>query len=99
MRGNQEYDGWFMMDRILRGRIRFMALNLIMPWPSELSNFDVIFLRNVMIYFEQEYKDRLIAEARKRLNPDGVLIVGLAETIQPAPSGFRQLGLSVYQRI
>lgn len=99
LRGQYEYEGWFLIQRSLRDRVRFFALNLTMPLPAELSQFDVVFLRNVMIYFEQKHKDRLIAEVRCRLNPGGLLIVGLAETIQPAPPGFKLLKSSIYQRI
>lgn len=99
LRGNQEYEGWFLIDRVLRERIQFLSLNLIQPLPEELSQFDVVLLRNVMIYFEQEYKERLLAQVHSRLHPGGWLIVGLAETIQPAPPGFKLLKSSVYQRI
>jgi chemotaxis protein methyltransferase CheR len=99
LRGNQEYEGWFLIDRVLRERIQFRAINLIKPLPAELNQFDVVLLRNVMIYFEQEHKDRLLAQVHSRLHPGGWLIVGLAETIQPAPPGFKLLKSSVYQRI
>ena len=63
----------------IRRRVRFLRINLIAPWPR-LPTFDVVFLRNVLIYFAPEGKRRVLAEIRRRLAPDGVLFLGGAET-------------------
>jgi chemotaxis protein methyltransferase CheR len=63
----------------LRSMIDFKQLNLIEPWPS-LPTTDVVFLRNVLIYFDVETKRRILAKVRKLLRPDGYLFLGGAET-------------------
>lgn len=63
----------------LRNRVRFERLNLASPWPS-LPTFDIIMLRNVLIYFNLVTKQRILAHVADRLAPDGCLFLGAAET-------------------
>lgn len=58
---------------------RFKIMNLIEPWPP-LPRFDIVFLRNVLIYFDMATKSRILANVRRVLAPDGVLLLGGAET-------------------
>jgi chemotaxis protein methyltransferase CheR len=63
----------------IRRRVRFIKLNLIEPWPV-LPTFDVVFLRNVLIYFTTETKKAILQNLRRRLAADGALFLGGAET-------------------
>jgi chemotaxis protein methyltransferase CheR len=63
----------------LRRKVRFLRINLIEPWPP-LPVMDVIFLRNVLIYFPAEVKRQILGRMRERLAADGVLFLGGAET-------------------
>jgi chemotaxis protein methyltransferase CheR len=63
----------------LRSMIDFKQLNLIEPWPT-MPTMDVVFLRNVLIYFDVETKRRILGKVRKLLRPDGYLFLGGAET-------------------
>ncbi|HWB07749.1 MAG TPA: protein-glutamate O-methyltransferase CheR [Pirellulales bacterium] len=69
---------WQVKDE-LRSMIEFKLLNLIEPWPN-LPETDVVFLRNVLIYFDVETKRRILAKVRRILRPDGYLFLGGAET-------------------
>jgi chemotaxis protein methyltransferase CheR len=69
---------WQVKDE-LRTMIEFKQLNLIQTWPK-LPAIDVVFLRNVLIYFEVETKRRILAQVRKVLRPDGYLFLGGAES-------------------
>ena len=53
-----------------------------------LQNLDVIFCRNVMIYFDMEEQKRLVAKFYDSLNPDGYLLIGHAESLQSMNTGF-----------
>jgi chemotaxis protein methyltransferase CheR len=63
----------------IRKRVRFLPVNLIEAWPK-MPVFDVIFLRNVLIYFNPETKRQILGNIRQRLAPDGTLFLGGAET-------------------
>jgi chemotaxis protein methyltransferase CheR len=76
--------GWQINDRIKKF-IEYRELNLIQPF-AHLGPFDVIFCRNVLIYFNIETKQKVLAELAKVLTADGHLILGGAETA----TGFSQ---------
>jgi len=59
----------------------FRIMNLAMPW-SNLPRFDIIFLRNVLIYFDKETRQTIFNQLRSHLRPDGILFVGSAESLR-----------------
>jgi chemotaxis protein methyltransferase CheR len=59
--------------------VEFRPMNLAQPWPM-LPAFDIIFLRNVMIYFDVETKKTILQKVRDCLLPHGHLFLGTAET-------------------
>lgn len=63
----------------LKALVSFAQLNLVTPWPST-PTFDIVFLRNVLIYFDVETKRRIFTALRGRMAPDGYLFLGGAET-------------------
>jgi chemotaxis protein methyltransferase CheR len=69
---------WVISDE-LRRSIEFRVFNLADPWP-ELFPADIIFLRNVLIYFGLETKKAILGRVRRVLRPDGYLFLGGAET-------------------
>jgi chemotaxis protein methyltransferase CheR len=80
LRGTGDYQGQLLIDRALRQRVRFTTANLMEPLP-ELGRFDVIFLRNVLIYFENEAKLSIVQRVLRLLNPGGLLFTGHAESL------------------
>jgi chemotaxis protein methyltransferase CheR len=64
----------------IRNRVSFRELNLMQSY-SILGKFDVIFCRNVLIYFSQELKRDILKRMTQALNPDGFLILGGSESI------------------
>jgi chemotaxis protein methyltransferase CheR len=74
----QEGNRWILRDDI-REMVRFARLNLSEPWPS-LPQFDLILIRNVMIYFDVACKRRILENMVRQLRPGGHLILGSAET-------------------
>lgn len=69
---------WVLRDHI-RKMVRFELLNLIGPWPA-MGPFDIILIRNVLIYFDADVKTRILDRASARLAKDGYLFLGGAET-------------------
>ncbi|WP_395646731.1 CheR family methyltransferase [Terricaulis sp.] len=87
-------DRWRVNDE-LRQIIRFNELNLIGQWPMK-GVFDIIFCRNVVIYFEAATQDRLWARFNQTLAPNGRLYVGHSERID-SPA-FESDGLTIYRK-
>lgn len=63
----------------IRSLMNFRQLNLSERWPV-MPKMDIIFLRNVLIYFDQETKRNILKQVRQQLNPEGYLFLGSAET-------------------
>jgi chemotaxis protein methyltransferase CheR len=80
LRGTGEFEGMLRVRSELRERVRFAEHNLMHP-ARGLGQFDVIFLRNVLIYFENEAKIRIVREVLQALRPGGWLYVGRSETL------------------
>lgn len=81
-----------------RAMVRFRALNLLGEWPLSRS-FDAIFCRNVMIYFDQPTKERLVTHLVGQLNPGGHLYIGHSERATgPAEAELEQVGPTIYRR-
>ncbi len=64
----------------IRARVRFLSLNLLQSY-ALLGRFDIIFCRNVLIYFSSESKSDIMARMSKTLNPCGHLFLGASESI------------------
>lgn len=82
-----------------RRLVEFRLLNLNGPWPA-LPPCDVIFLRNVMLYFDVPTRAALVGKMRRVLKPDGALFLGGAETMIGIDTGYDRLagaGCSYYR--
>lgn len=75
---NQQESRWHLVPEI-KNAVRFSEFNLLDNW-SKLPKMDVIFLNNVLIYFNLETKKQIFEKIRKQLNPDGYLFLGSSET-------------------
>jgi chemotaxis protein methyltransferase CheR len=85
----QRADGWHVNDVIKRW-IEFRPMNLIEPWPM-MPPFDLVFLRNVMIYFDVATKKTILKKTRGCLLPHGYLFLGTAETTTNLDPGYQPL--------
>jgi chemotaxis protein methyltransferase CheR len=70
--------------------VNFEPINLAQPWINAPA-VDVIFLRNVLIYFEIEIRRQILAKVRRVLRPGGYLILGGAETTMNIDSNFERV--------
>jgi chemotaxis protein methyltransferase CheR len=69
---------WYISDKVKK-LVQFRPLNLLDPLPP-MPAMDIVFMRNVLIYFDVEVKKQILAKVRKILKPDGFLFLGGAET-------------------
>lgn len=88
----------FAISEPLRAIVRFRMLNLLGEWPMA-GKFDVIFCRNVMIYFDTLTKERLVDRFAERIAPGGYLYIGHSERVTgPATHKLRLVGPTIYQK-
>ncbi|HYX14462.1 MAG TPA: protein-glutamate O-methyltransferase CheR [Nostoc sp.] len=80
---------WQIKEQI-RQIVDFRELNLLQSW-SSLPQFDVIFLRNVLIYFDVVTKKALLKKIKQQLRPDGYLFLGSGETTISLDESFKRV--------
>ncbi|NVM75827.1 chemotaxis protein methyltransferase CheR [Duganella sp. SG902] len=97
LRGVGQHEGQSQVDPALRERVSFRQINLNARLPA-LGAFDVIFLRNVLIYFGHETKCAVVRRLQAQLRPGGWLIVGHAETLNRVNSGLTLVQPSIYRK-
>jgi chemotaxis protein methyltransferase CheR len=72
----------------IRAMVQFRPLNLIGEF-SQLGVFDVVFCRNVLLYFEQNLKSRVLERIAQVMQRDGYLVLGAAETVVGLTTAFK----------
>lgn len=99
MRGKASNAGMVRVKPELRRMIDFMQVNLIRDdWPFK-EPFDVVFCRNVMIYFDAATQRKVLERIHRVLKPGGMLFVGHAENFSESRDLFMLRGKTVYERI
>ena len=88
----QEGDDW-LIDERLRTMVEFRLLNLIGNWPR-LPPMDVVFMRNVLVYFDMPTKQEILKRVRTVLRPDGYLFLGGTETTLMIDDAFDRVSTS-----
>jgi len=95
--GEGDLEGMVRIRNEVHELCSFEVLNLLEP-PYRIHETDVVFLRNVLIYFSEEETLRVLQELQPSLKPNGHLFVGSAEGLDEGSSSYRRLAHSVYQR-
>jgi len=90
-------NGYFELNEEVRKQVFFKPLNLMENFTFK-QPFDLIFCRNVMIYFDQATKNALINKFYDVLKPGGYLFIGHSETVQRDSSKFLYVEPSIYQK-
>ncbi|WP_016957488.1 CheR family methyltransferase [Catenovulum agarivorans] len=86
------------LKNTVRQLVHIKRLNLLQPqWPMK-GLFDVIFCRNVVIYFDLATKNQLIRRYAQYLKPNGYLFMGHSETMSRDITEFKSLGQTIYQK-
>lgn len=81
----------------IRDRISFKQLNLMQRWPMK-GPFDVIFCRNVAIYFDKQTQVRLFGRFADILAEDGTLFIGHSESLYKVTDRFKTVGKTIYEK-
>ncbi|MFM7275792.1 MAG: CheR family methyltransferase [Gammaproteobacteria bacterium] len=98
LRGRGDASQRVRVRREMQELITFRQLNLMEPWPMR-HRFDVIFCRNVVIYFDKPTQGRLFDRFADQLNDGGYVFLGHSETMHNLTTRFRLLGQTVYQKV
>lgn len=87
--------------RALKSIVKFEAVNLCEPATYPARSYDVIFCQNVLIYFRDEIRDRILQSIAGRLSPGGYLLLGPGEVVMLDIAGLRPAHMAdslVFQR-
>jgi chemotaxis protein methyltransferase CheR len=98
LKGNKANQGMVKVKELLKSCIRFRRLNFKDSVYPFAEKFDVIFCRNVMIYFDEAMKNHLLKKFYQHLAQDGHLFLGHSETMF-GNNLFNQVNITVYRKL
>jgi chemotaxis protein methyltransferase CheR len=98
LRGHGAYHGTVRIAGALRGRVEYFHHNL-MHTDAALGQFDIVFLRNALIYFSGANKQLILERVSERLRPGGLLFIGLSESLHGHSLPLTAVGRSIYRRV
>ena len=96
--GTGEYEGHFLVQADLRAKVEFAQRNLTALHEHDDGLYDLIFLRNVIIYFDCDTKLQVLRDVIARLRPGGYLIVGHSESLHGMALDLLMHSPSIYRR-
>ncbi len=97
LKGFGEQTGTLLIQRALRGRVQFRQINLNSPLP-QIGPFDVVFLRNVLIYFDAETKRQVVDRVLGALRPGGWLLIGHSESLTGVTDALQPLAPAIFRK-
>ncbi len=97
LKGSGRNQGKAVVNAELKSLVTFKQLNLMEDWPMR-GLMDVIFCRNVVIYFDKPTQTKLFSRYADNLHPDGYLFVGHSESLMKITDRFELIGNTVYTR-
>jgi len=96
VKGTGEFEGYLRIKPTLRNKLNFFNFNLLDSM-SSLGSFDLIFIRNVMIYFDDKTRQNIINHISKRLKPRGWLFISHSETLHGLEHAFELVQPAIYR--
>lgn len=97
LKGVRSREGWFAVGPELRRNVHFRRINLNEALP-EVGEFELIFIRNVMIYFDDQVKRQVVKRLTARLRRGGYLFIGHSETLNGLCDELRPVQPTVYRK-
>lgn len=99
LRGVRSQEGYFGVDEKLKSRTHFEQINLVKPLSADLKHyFDVIFLRNVLIYFDQDTKKAVVERVLQTLKPGGYFFISHAENLHDFTDHLELVKPSIFKK-
>lgn len=98
LKGIREQAGTLLVDKALRQRVQFRQVNLNTDLPGDLGTYNVVFLRNVMIYFNGDTKRQVVARVTSRIKPGGSFFIGHSESLHEINDTLTTVMPSVYRK-
>ena len=97
LKGEGEQEGTMLVERSLRNKVKFLQVNLNEALPN-IGTFDIVFLRNVLIYFNGDTKRRVVARVLSVLQPGGWLLIGHSESLHGVNDSVHAVAPSIYRK-
>ncbi len=97
LKGSGEHQGKLLIERNLRSHVLFRQVNLNAALPR-LGQFDVVFLRNVMIYFSDDTKREVVSRVLSAVKPGGYFCIGHSESLNGINNAVEALAPSIYRK-
>jgi len=97
LKGTGEQEGCMLINDHLRKHISFKTINLNEKTPN-IGKFDIIFLRNVLIYFNKETKQKVVENVIQHLQPGGYFFISHSETLNGICDSLKTVGPSIYMK-
>ena len=96
--GSGRWTGWMRVKKAVHDTIRFQRFNLL-DNSADFGSFDIIFCRNVMLYFGRATQEGIVGRMSERLNPGGYLLTGHTESLMGIVHKLAYVQPAVYQRV
>ena len=97
LKGKGSAEGMIRLKKEIVNMVTFQRLNLIEPFPFR-QEFDIIFCRNVMIYFDSATRKNTVQKFYETLNPGGYLIIGHSESLNGIQHSFNYIQPTIYRK-
>jgi chemotaxis protein methyltransferase CheR len=98
LKGTGKQEQTLLVDRSLRTKVSFLQINLNVKLPA-IGVFDFVFLRNVLIYFNQQTKRDVLARVLSVLRPGGWLFIGHSENLHGITDAVKAVAPSIYRKL
>jgi chemotaxis protein methyltransferase CheR len=96
LKGVNSQENFFIIDDYLKHNVKFLNANLMNPAPPNIGQFDIIFLRNMLIYFDNKNKGIIVENVVKALKPRGYLFIGHSESLNHITNVVKQIRPTIY---
>jgi chemotaxis protein methyltransferase CheR len=98
LKGQGAQDGTFLIDELVRESVQFLQINLNTTLPA-IGQFDVVFLRNVLIYFNLHTKRGVVSRVLNTIKPGGYLLIGHSDSLAQMDGSIRSVAPSIYRKL